>query len=545
MGATRTRSRRDECGAAAVVFGLVATLLMGFGALAVDFGQAYAKKSLLQTDVDLAVMAAAAELTGPGACNSEVVDKATEFLDSAANRVAGQYPVDLHNANRDDGYIECSGWQVRLWAPKAHVDYTLGRVISSSEGLDVQAYAAAQIMSAMGAGTLPFFAVQGCDSGPQSIRNPSGPVAPPTTVPPLTPTSSPTNNATFTISPTSVPTGTTSAQITLTGSNLNNVDKVTFTGAAGPPYHYEVSPSSTTPTSITVNVPPEVLAVEDVWWVRVRTGDKYSATDRAQPFTVGDDKLFCDARNEGNFGTIEIPRSDTNNAGWLAWNMIKGVQPSLAVHPLPNGQCDGQPGSVVSSPGPVDGTNCVASETGLKVSATTNGLVTGYGGLPGRLDADSTSNCSRNNDSSRTAATIKGKQINDDLLTCFITNGAHISDLVSPGSSSVGVQALSADIFSSPRFFWLPVLDTDPSTGKKYWPVVRFVPGFISDQDLSATRAAPGSISPLDGIAGDSSGVAEVKVVLFGEAALPEFAPARGGEPDYTGTGPKAIVLVE
>ncbi len=545
MGATHTRSRRDERGATAVVFGLVATLLMGFGALAVDFGQAYAKKSLLQTDVDLAVLAAAAELTGPDVCNSEVVAKATEFLDSAANRVAGQYPVDLQNASRDDGYIECSGWKVRLWAPKAHVDYTLGRVISSSDGLDVQAYAAAQIKSARGGATLPFFAVQGCDRGPQSIRNPSGPVAPPTTVPPLTPTSSPTNNATFTISPTSVPTGTTSAQITLTGSNLNNVDKVTFTGAAGPPYHYEVAPTTATATTITVSVPTDVLDVEDVWWVRVKAGDRYSATATAQPFTVGDDKLFCDARNEGNFGTIEIPRSDTNNAGWLALNIIKGVEPSLALHPLPNGQCDGQPGSVVSSPGPVNGTNCVASETGLKVSATTDGLVTGAGGMPGRLDTGSTSNCSRSGDSSRTAATVKGKQLNDDLLTCFITNAAHISDLVDPASSSVGVQALSADIFSSPRFFWLPVLDTDPSTGKKYWPIIGFVPGFISDQDLSATRDAPGTVSPLDGIAGDSSGVAEVEVVLFSEAALPEFAPARGEETDYTGTGPKAIVLVE
>jgi hypothetical protein len=49
----------------------------------------------------------------------------------------------------------------------------------------------------------------------------------------------------------------------------------------------------------------------------------------------------------------------------------------------------------------------------------------------------------------------------------------------------------------------------------------------------------------LNGIVADSNGVAEVKVVLFSEAALPEFAPARGGETDYTGTGPKAIVLVE
>ncbi len=542
---SRTRSRHDERGAAAVIFGLVAVILLGFGALAVDFGQAYAKKSLLQTDVDVAVLAAAAELTGPGACNSEVVDKATEFLDKADNRVPGQQTVDLHNASKDDGFIECSNWKVSLWAPKAHVDYTLGRVISTSDGMDVQAYAAAQIKSAMGGATLPFFAVSGCDQGPQSIRNPSGPVTVPS-VPPLNPTSAHTNNASFTISPTSIPAGTTSAQITLSGNNLKDVDAVTFTGAGGPPYHYQVAVTPKVPngvTSITVSVPTEVLDVDDVWYVRVKKGDDFSKTEDAQPLTIGDEKLYCDARNEGNFGTVELPRTDTNSGSWLAWNMIKGVQPSLAIHPTPNGQCDGQPGSVTSKSGPVDGTNCVATETGLKVSASNDGLVTGSGGLPGRLDADSTSNCSRNHDSSRTAATVKSKHLNDDLLTCFLTNGAHISDLVD--GNVVGTQALSSDIFGSPRFFWLPVFQTDPSTGKKYWPIVGFVPGFISDQALSATHDAPGTVSPLNGIEADHNGVTEVKVVLFSEAALPEFAPARGGETNYTGTGPKAIVLVE
>jgi len=535
----------DERGATAVLVGLLAIVLFAVGAIVVDIGQAYAKRSLLQTNVDLAVLAAAAELTQSDGCNSEVVDKATEFLDSSANKVPGQDAVDLRNGSRDDGYIECSNWTVRLWAPNAHVDFTLGRVVSSSDGTDVHAYAAAQIKSAMGGATLPFFAVQGCDSGPQSIRNPSGPVTTPApTV--LNPSSAQTNNASFTISPASVPTGTTSAQITLTGNNFNGVDHVTFTGLAGPPYHYEVpvTPAATGSTrTITVNVPPEVLAVEDTWWVRVKAGAKYSTTADAQPFTVGSDKLFCDARNEGNFGTIEIPRSDTNNANWLAYNIIKGVEPSLAVHQAPSGQCDGQPGSVVSDHSPVNGTNCVASETGLRVSSTTAGLVTGAGGMPGRLDADSTSNCSRNDDSSRTTATVKGQNINDDLLTCFITNGAHISDLVA--GNSVGTEALSAAIFSSPRFFWLPVLKTDPSTGRKYWPITGFVPGFISDQALTATHDAPGTISSLDGIVADSSGVGEVKVVLLSPTALPEFAPARGGETDYTGSGPKAIVLVE
>ena len=70
---------------------------------------------------------------------------------------------------------------------------------------------------------------------------------------------------------------------------------------------------SASDTSITVDVPTEVLPVEDVWYVRVfaNAGGKWSKTDSAQRFTVGPPKLYCDNSLEGNFGTIDIPRSDT------------------------------------------------------------------------------------------------------------------------------------------------------------------------------------------------------------------------------------------
>jgi Flp pilus assembly pilin Flp len=544
-----TTRRRDERGATAILFALLAVVLIGVGALAVDIGHAYAKRSLLQTDVDIAVMAATAELTSGGACNPEVVAKAEEFLEKSENAVPGQYDVDLAgSADDQDGFITCNSWRVDLWAPKSHVEYGLGRVISANDGLDVRAHAASKRKAANVAATLPFFAVQGCDSGQQSIRNDSGPSTAP--VPNLVPNSTTTNNASFTISPTKAPAGTTSMSITLTGSGFKDVDAVAFTGAGGPPYHHvvDVAPPATASTSsITVSVPSEVLAVEDVWFVRVRTTDnkgtqEWSATASAQRFTVGEEKLYCDASNEGNFGTLDMPRTDTSSFS-LEWNMIKGIQATLALHPSPNGECSGQAGSVESKTTPVDGTNCLATEPGLKVAATNDGLIQGKGGLPGRLDTDSTSSCSRTGSSSRTPDTIKGKHINDDVLSCFIVNGASLADLVN--GTAIGTQALSADIFKSPRFFWLPVLDSDPSTGKKSWPIVDFRPGFITDQALSATNDTPGSISAFNGLEEEPAGIREVKVVLFDEAALPEFAPATGGEEDYTGSGPKAIVLVE
>ncbi len=402
-------------------------------------------------------------------------------------------------------------------------------------------------MSPAANATLPFFAVDGCDSGHQSIRNDSS-VSTTPPVPPLSPTSTTFNNATFTISPSEAPAGTTSMTMTLSGSQMKGVTSVGFTGAAGPPYHYEVSVPAipnNAPTTVTVSVPTEVLAVEDVWFVRVLADGKWSKEQEAQRFTVGEEKLYCDASLEGNFGTIDLPRNDTNSFE-LEWNMILGIQPRLANHPSPNGQCDGQAGSIQSTPGPVDGTNCVQTETGLKISATNDGLIQGKGGLKGRLDKDSTSNCSRSGNSNRTPTAIKGKYINDDLLSCFIVNNAQIDDLVNAtDDSSVGTGALSADIFKSPRFFWIPVLDTDPSTGTKWWPIVGRRPGFISDESLSATNQNHGLISEFNGLVEEPSGIREVDVILINELALPEFAPASGGEIDYTGSGTKVIVLVE
>lgn len=539
----RIRRTRPEDGAVAVMYAVLATLLLALGAAAVDLGHGFAKRSLLQTDVDVAVLAAAAELTSGGGCNPEVVAAAEKYLNEASNKVPGQPATfDLGGSADDgDGYISCAGWRVDLWAPHSEVDLGLGRLISEEDSLQVPAHAAAQIKAATGGATLPYFAVEGCNSGSQSIRNPSGePAEAP--VPELDPPSGKGVNATFTITPTSVAADTSSATVTLTGQGFKDVDAVGFTG---PGAHETVTVPKVAAKAgndpITVTVPAAVLDTNGVWYVRVRVGTTWS--EHAVPFTVGDAVLYCDARNQGNFGTIELPRSDSNSANWLALNIIKGIQPTLAIHGTPNGECDGDPGSVMSEHAPVDGTNCVASETGLKPPPTNAGLVSGAAGEPGRLDTDSTSNCSRSGDNNRTAATVLDKHINDDLLSCFIINGARISDLVA--GNATGTHALSGDIFDSPRFIWLPVLQSDPFMGRKWWPIVDFTPGFITDQSLDASKSAPGTITPLNGLESGPSGIEEVRVVLFSEAALPETVPAKGGEGDYTGSGPKALVLVE
>lgn len=543
------RGVRDERGATAVMFAILATALFMAGAVAIDMGQAYAKRSALQSNVDLAVMAAAAELTAASGCSTAAVDKAEEFLVKAANEVDGQVAMNLQNGNAVDGEIACPGnWRVELTAPRAIVELTMGQVFESGDNIEVPARAVAQIKSPSRNHGLPMYGVTGCDYGPQIIRDDSGP-APTLVVPPLTPDSATYSTATFSppgISPDNQPTPNTATQVTLSGNNFTGATAVTFTGAGGPPDHHEVPAVefvSATDTKIVVNVPADVLKVEDVWFVRVLKGTDYSPRASAQRFTVGAPRAYCAGSLEGNYGTIDLPRTDTSFT--LEWNIIFGPQPSLAIHPAPAGECSGDAGSVESKTAPVNGTNCLASEPGVKIAQANDGLISGKGGKTGRLDRDSTSECSRSGNNARTPTTIKSKYINDDLLSCFIINTARISDLVNATDGSIGEKALSADIFKSPRYFWIPIVQREPATGKKSWPIVAFRPGFITDQAVSATEQSPGVVSEHNGLIAGPSGLRELHVILFDEKALPEFAPASGGEIDYTGSGTKVIVLVE
>ena len=182
--------KRDERGATALLAALLALVVLGLGAVVVDVGQAWAKRSLEQTSVDLAVMAAAAELTSGGACNPEVVAKATEFLVSkTGNAVAGQYPIDLGGTEDDgNGWIHCEDWKVTLQAPASRVDYGLAGVISDDDHVDVAAQATAQIKSPGQSASLPMYAVSGCDTGHQQLSDPPPGPPPAVTPPALVPT---------------------------------------------------------------------------------------------------------------------------------------------------------------------------------------------------------------------------------------------------------------------------------------------------------------------------------------------------------------------
>jgi hypothetical protein len=138
--------------------------------------------------------------------------------------------------------------------------------------------------------------------------------------------------------------------------------------------------------------------------------------------------------------------------------------------------------------------------------------------------------------------------INNDVLSCFITDpNVSVGEITKPSGAPQHV--LSVDIFKSPRFFWVPVLSTDPSGGAGSYAVVEMRPVFITAQADDAKKASPLPDQNVDnGIVLSSNGksIEKIRVRAINPASLPEQAP-----PDidstiaYVGSGTKVIRLVE
>lgn len=540
--------RKDERGAIAILSGVLAIVLFGIGAVVIDLGQAWKNRALLQTSVDLAVMAAVAELDQESGCNEGVATTATEYLNTKSeNQVIGQYSINLTDGNVQNGEVTCPGdWQVHLVAPASRVDYGLARVLSSdSTHIDVTAEATAQVKSPSQSSSLPMYAVAGCDTGHQTLTDPP-PGPPPSTDPPALVPDGNADIKSMGVTPAEYPTGGARPfSVTVTGSikgaAATTTGQVTFTNPdtgqivdAGSPASMPVGPGYNSFSIAVPAVPNTVLDAGGIWWVRIKTeSGNYSPTDEAEPFVVGD-LLFCDGMVSGNFGTLKIARDwpSAAPANWLQDNIIHGMQPVLALNSSSAVPCS----PVDSQHSPQDGTDCVSTDPGFPLEAATDGLIDGSGGEPGRLDVPTTPGCDRNGGDAQTSTS----NLNDDVLACFITAGNSVGSVVAgtPGS-------LSGEIFRSPRFFQIPVLPEQAAHGASgAYPIIAFRPGFITDEpDTASTQ--PVSVTGDNGVTVAHGKVKELRVVLFPPEALPETAPPVGGEVEYRGHGTKILVLVD
>jgi hypothetical protein len=286
---------------------------------------------------------------------------------------------------------------------------------------------------------------------------------------------------------------------------------------------------------------------------------KWSKASEALPIRVGNSVLECaSGSSAGNFGTLKFPRTDVVSSNEIPANIAVGLQSPLKPvahqwaidNPTLAGLCSNGVNGALTAPNGavtlVDGVNCVDTDTGLAANAATEGLVTGgvYG--QGLLRTQNTkAGCDPTGGSANRVLPITGSpSINNDVLTCYFSNGTTSIQDIASGSYSGGV-VLDPSILSSPRFFYVPVLAVEPASGgSQTYSIIDFRPAFITDE-TATTSSIKGSHTGTanNGLTVQGNDIKQIKVVFFNANAL----PVEGNIPlmDYLGTGRRVIRLID
>lgn len=478
---------------------------------------------------------------------------------------------------------------IQVIAPRNKIDYGFANVLGVGSG-HVTASALVNVFTA-GKRVMPMYAVQGCDYGLQTLSDPAnGHVTSPVIVLAY---NSDTNGTKLTAASQVLKDSTGAVVSNLVHNSTGNT--LTFTASKWSDSRYigffrldDTSPAlvvkqnawwlstdatktnlntgtgyTSNPTrTVTLNIPDVVAQTEAIWYVRVFDGTdaagKWSPTSEALGIRVGQAVLECDAGSSaGNFGTLKFPRTDVPTANQIPANIAVGLQSPLSptVHqwaidnPTLAGVCsNGVNGALTAPSGAVTlvpGANCVDTDTGLAANVATEGLVKGGTYGQGVLREKTTTGCDPTGGSSeRTLPISTNPKINDDVLTCFFTNGTtSIADIAKASYS--GGPVLSPAILNSPRFFYVPVLAIQPTSGgSDKYSIIDFRAAFLTDETVATTAVKGSHTGTTDnGVWVQGQDIKQIKVVFFSEKAL----PSQGDIPiiDYLGVGTRVIRLID
>jgi hypothetical protein len=600
----RTTRKRDESGAVAVMFGLLAVMLMSVAALGVDIGNEVNRHTVTQTQADFAALRGGDKMTAVGAVGSTVPSSVIDAIVTALNNNQPQddnpavascvkttscvKASDLTDADMTNGDVRFTAAGLQVTAPNHFVSFGMARIMGF-QGKNVNAQATIQIYSP-GEHVLPYFAAQNCDYGTQTISQPTNGLdastinldtpGPPNnaaleqklvTTPP-----SPVGSAGV---PYPVPANT---PLEIDGSGFGGVNMVGFFESGGasvgpPPVTLPVNGSMITNGGTKIVIPdisPANLS-QDAWYVRVSMdgGTTWSAvgvgspktTLNALPLSVGSPNLVCATGSQtGNFGTLDLhnmsPDAPSGTGDNVAYNIAAGLSSHLAPYdaaasPWTCSKGGGSPSGTTIWP--ADPTNCIATQTGSvsgddaysglvdpqwkNPAPTVPGLLTNLG--PG-------SGCAANG--TPTTAFFNNVKVNNDTLSCFFTDaaaaaGRTIGDVDTKNYTLSG-PVFSTAIWSSPRFVWIPVIACPCTGNSTNYEVIAFRPAFITDQANSATKTTPLTSctnTDCNGLTLGQNGhsIAPLQVVLLNIASLP--SPPNGGPVSpYNGIGPPIVRLI-
>jgi hypothetical protein len=518
---------------------------------------------------------------------------------ASASALAGH----LVDSDMTNGNVEflAGGTRMRVTGPETQVNFGFAGIFdlfsggSTAKSVQVKSDATVLTGTPDGNGVWPMYVANptpgnpACDYGLQTLTDPPGGQVIPPSVPALNADTDTNSNELETITltvdgnpATTVPLGSTTAQITLS-KKFADATRIGFfrsnDSSAGPVVVERTAwtdPAGTTPYtanngSVTVPVPTTVSGDGILWYVRVFQGgttNKWSDRAEALPLSVGDAPYECvGGSSSGNFGTIKLPRGDSgnqqNDSGWIPRNIALGLEAPLSLDKFPGDPpptlCTTATPERVFSSGGSDRkayTNCVDTDTGLTSNTATPGFISGGSGYVGLLDSDSSSEdpdgsggCSRDGDTGSADLPGTTVDVNDDLLTCFMTDETTQIDDVAR-RNYVGGPKFDPAIYESPRFGWVPVFGEEATSGgSQKYTIVDFRGAFITDQPMTATKTTnaynTGTVNGL-GVTGSGGGfkLQTLKVVFLHPDSLPDGTAETPIGPNL-GVGPIVTRLVD
>jgi hypothetical protein len=240
----------------------------------------------------------------------------------------------------------------------------------------------------------------------------------------------------------------------------------------------------------------------------------------------------CVGQNRGNFGQLDSPRRDVGNIQQaLGPNIANGLDHSIVQFldlPLGTVNCDDVPANRQAevredTAPPQPNRNCIQGNTGNDgpkmleglITGTRNPTFTGRLDVSGRPERNTTSLCSP----ARSNVVRNNVTINNDVLSCYLRNGATLRDIAQP--TGVSQSMMDPSIVNSPRFVWLPVVYAQTRDEHGFQPIYTFTAAFITDERWDFDAGTPVNATSDNGITINGNSVSKLTVFTFNSLVLP------------------------
>ena len=595
------RGHRDEAGAVAILVAMLAVVLFGAAALAVELGDMFSRDRAVQTSADLAAFAGSQEL--PDTCTA--FTQALAALNDPSNGVRTDngtsnfvaLAADMKDGNRANGEIEilgptdarvttctATGRKVRVVTPPRNVKFAFGAAIKGASAGNVQGVAAVELRG-LDVSLLPLSLPANCPSGPNYIYVDNGGIAggpSAATSPAYSPagggqgpllTGLAANDAnvptSFTVTVTALKDDPTSSPVVFDfhllngdgtthrepGAAPNGISGVLVTGSV-------TGGGNNWGGQFQVGVPTTVSTTPGSWKVRALQAagfNKWTPDDSVSTLVVGVASVAgCPNPSNGDFGLLNSPRSDGGSAQQQRFrNFAQGIDHRLV--PLatttPNLACssdgDPYPDGILDDNTPARGDeSCIDVKPGETSTLPTDGIIDGRGGEPGRFTVGTpgvtkSGNCRVAGRADLSWTSKRNKVLWNTVLSCYLAPGRTLADVAAgtPGS-------LVATIADDPRFFFTPVTDTttrpkNSVEGAQFWPINSFRAAFATNEKTGGDATCV-AFDDCNGLLFSNGGtqLKAIQAFTFPLAALPTAVDQPGNGGDYYG-GTKDFLLVE